>query len=295
MPKIVANHQSQTLLRISDDAIRSIIRDYVREAGVRQLERSLQTIVRKHLLHVETKQTTKRKKVIHPATLDGYLGPAKYRQLAIQQDNVIGQANGLAWTKVGGELLKIEAAIITGKGGIELTGKLGEVMRESARAAVTVLRSKLPQMRLANDFFSTHDIHIHVPEGATPKDGPSAGIAIAAALISALTNTKMRRDVAMTGEITIRGKVLPVGGLKEKILAAQRYGMHDVVLPAANQADVAALDDSITEHCSIHFVDHIDDVLARVLEQFDNAWRHVEYHPHIALPLNEVAIQPSTH
>jgi ATP-dependent Lon protease len=211
-------------LSISEAAIRDMVRYYTREAGVRNLEREISKICRKvvknHLL-----KDTDRKTQVTPKNLDKYLGVRRFRYGIAEERDQVGQVTGLAWTEVGGELLTIEAAVVPGKGKIH-TGKLGDVMQESIQAALTVVRSRAAVLGIAEDFHEKKDIHIHVPEGATPKDGPSAGIGMCTALVSALTGIPVRSNVAMTGEITLRGEVLPIGGLKEKLLAAHRGGHH---------------------------------------------------------------------
>ncbi len=251
-------------LTVADAAILDMIRYYTREAGVRNLERELSKIGRKAvkqlLLHPDEKTIS-----VDSANLDGLLGVRRFRYGKAEESNRIGQVTGLAWTEVGGELLTIEAAVVAGKGKLTHTGQLGEVMQESIQAAMTVVRSRSSLLGLDVDFYQKSDVHIHVPEGATPKDGPSAGIGMCTALISALTKIPVRSDVAMTGEITLRGEVLPIGGLKEKLLAAHRGGITTVLIPDDNVKDLAEIADNIKEKLVICSVKWIDEVLQLAL------------------------------
>jgi ATP-dependent Lon protease len=253
-------------LVVDDTAIHDMIRFYTREAGVRNLERELSKIARKSvkqlLLHPDEKMVT-----VGSANLDTYLGVRRFRYGKAEESNRIGQVTGLAWTEVGGELLTIEAAVVAGKGKLTHTGQLGEVMQESIQAAMTVVRSRSNLLGLETDFYQKVDVHIHVPEGATPKDGPSAGIGMCTALISALTKIPVRSDVAMTGEITLRGEVLPIGGLKEKLLAAHRGGITTVLIPDDNVKDLAEIPDNIKEKLDIRSVKWIDEVLREALTE----------------------------
>ena len=247
-------------LVVAEPAIHDMIRYYTREAGVRNLEREISKIGRKAvkqlLLNPSEKTVT-----IDSSNLDKYLGVRRFRYGKAEESNRIGQVTGLAWTEVGGELLTIEAAVVAGKGKLTHTGQLGEVMQESIQAAMTVVRSRSAVLGLEPDFYQKADVHIHVPEGATPKDGPSAGVGMATALISALTKIPVRSDVAMTGEITLRGEVLPIGGLKEKLLAAHRGGITTVLIPDDNTKDLAEIPDNIKEKLDIRSVKWIDEVL----------------------------------
>ncbi len=247
-------------LVVADTAIQDMIRYYTREAGVRNLERELSKISRKAvkqlLLNPAEKTVT-----VESDNLDDYLGVRRFRYGKAEESNRVGQVTGLAWTEVGGELLTIEAAVVAGKGKLTHTGQLGEVMQESIQAAMTVVRSRSSMLGLDTDFYQKADVHIHVPEGATPKDGPSAGIGMCTALISALTKIPVRSDVAMTGEITLRGEVLPIGGLKEKLLAAHRGGITVVLIPDDNVKDLAEIPDNIKEKLDIRSVKWIDEVL----------------------------------
>lgn len=261
------NGLKENELTIEDSALVSIIRHYTREAGVRGLEREISKICRKvtkQLLLDKTLETVK----VDEDTIDEYLGVKQFRYGQVEDNNSIGQVTGLAWTEVGGELLTIESAIMPGKGKQTYTGKLGDVMQESIQAAVTVVRSRSVGFGIDEEFFHKHDCHIHVPEGATPKDGPSAGIAMCTALISAITEVPVRSDVAMTGEITLRGEVLPIGGLKEKLLAAHRGGIKTVIIPHENEKDLAEIADNIKADLNIKPVKWIDEVLEIALTQF---------------------------
>jgi ATP-dependent Lon protease len=247
-------------LVVADVAIHDMIRYYTREAGVRNLERELSKIGRKavkQLLLAPAEKTV----TVDSENLDKYLGVRRFRYGKAEESNRIGQVTGLAWTEVGGELLTIEAAVVAGKGKLTHTGQLGEVMQESIQAAMTVVRSRSAMLGLDVDFYQKSDVHIHVPEGATPKDGPSAGVGMCTALISALTKIPVRSDVAMTGEITLRGEVLPIGGLKEKLLAAHRGGITTVLIPDDNVKDLAEIPDNIKEKLDIRSVKWIDEVL----------------------------------
>ncbi len=253
-------------LSVSDSSVRDIIRYYTREAGVRNLEREIAKICRKAVKKML--QDTKRKRItVRPSGLQKYLGVRRFRYGRAEESNAVGQVTGLAWTEVGGELLTIEAAVLTGKGKLINTGQLGDVMQESIQAAMTVVRSRAEVLGIANDFYQTSDVHIHVPEGATPKDGPSAGIGMCSALVSALTMIPVRADVAMTGEITLRGEVLPIGGLKEKLLAAHRGGIGTVIIPHGNEKDLVEIPKNIKGALDIRPVKWIDEVLELALER----------------------------
>jgi ATP-dependent Lon protease len=266
IPKqLEATGLAQNQLKITDDAIKSTIRHYTREAGVRSLNRELANISRK----VARKVVTEGKDVaveVTPANLNDYLGILKYRDFLAEKKNEIGLTTGLAWTEVGGEVLSTEATLMQGRGRLTLTGKLGDVMQESAQAAMSYIRSRSHLFSLPKDFYRHLDIHMHVPEGAIPKDGPSAGITICTSIVSALTKIPVRCDIAMTGEITLRGKVLPIGGVKEKLLAAHRLGLRTIILPKDNEKDLADIPPDIQSQMSIHFVESMDDVLQIALE-----------------------------
>ncbi len=247
-------------LKVSENTLLDIIRFYTREAGVRNLEREISKICRKSVKQLLAKAETKAINVT-PRNLSKYLGVRRFRYGRAEEQDHIGQVTGLAWTEVGGELLTIEAAVVAGKGKLTHTGQLGEVMQESIQAAMTVVRSRATVLGLEPDFYQKADVHIHVPEGATPKDGPSAGIGMCTALVSALTKVPVRSDVAMTGEITLRGQVLPIGGLKEKLLAAHRGGIRMVLIPDDNTKDLAEIPQNIKESLEIKPVKWIDEVL----------------------------------
>jgi len=251
---------------IKESAIRGIIRFYTREAGVRSLERELAKICRKVVKALALKPSTS-KASITLKNLDKYLGVRRFRYGLAEEEDQVGQVTGLAWTEVGGELLTIEAALVPGKGKLINTGQLGEVMQESIQAAMTVVRSRAASLGIPKDFYQSYDFHIHVPEGATPKDGPSAGIGMATALISALTRIPVRSNVAMTGEITLRGQVLPIGGLKEKLLAAHRAGMEVVVIPEENRKDLVDIPKNILSKLDVKPVKWVDEVLELALQR----------------------------
>jgi ATP-dependent Lon protease len=254
-------------LKFSDNAIRDIIRYYTREAGVRNLERELAKICRKVVKKL-IKDSKIKKVLIKPETLEEYLGVWRYRFGMADKKDQIGQVTGLAWTEVGGELLTIEAAIMPGKGSDPIvTGQLGDVMQESVKAAMTVVKNRAKQLGIKTEIFEKNDIHIHVPEGAIPKDGPSAGIAMCVALVSILAKTPVFANVAMTGEITLRGEILPIGGLKEKLLAARRGGIRHVIIPEENRKDLKEIPDNVKEEIEIHPVRWIDDVFKLALKQ----------------------------
>ncbi|CAI8760761.1 endopeptidase La [Methylococcus capsulatus] len=255
-----------TELHISEAAVRDIIRYYTREAGVRSLEREIAKICRKVVKNLLLKPTHKKVSVT-PRNLDDYLGVPRFRFGRAEESDQVGQVTGLAWTEVGGELLTIEAVVMPGTGKQTYTGKLGEVMQESIQTAVTVVRSRAEALGIDPAFYQKHDVHIHVPEGATPKDGPSAGIGMCTALVSSLTGIPVRSDVAMTGEITLRGEVLPIGGLKEKLLAAHRGGITTVLIPKENEKDLAEIPRNIKQDLDIRTVRWIDEVLAVALQR----------------------------
>ena len=253
-------------ISISESALRDIVRYYVREAGVRGMEREISKICRKVVKALALKGSDK-KVVVNARNLDKYLGVRRYSYGIAEKNNQVGQVTGLAWTEVGGELLTIEAAVLPGKGKTTTTGKLGEVMQESIQAALSVVRSRAKRLGIDEEFYQKNDLHIHLPEGAIPKDGPSAGIGMCTAIVSALTGIPVRADVAMTGEITLRGEVLPIGGLKEKLLAAQRGGIKTVLIPQENTKDLAEIPDNIKNKLDIHPVKWIDQVLEMALER----------------------------
>jgi ATP-dependent Lon protease len=253
-------------LAFSDEAINHIIRHYTQEAGVRNLEREIANICRKISRRV-VKESKQVRVELTPANVGEFLGVIKYRELWAGKRNEVGLATGLAWTEVGGQVLATEATLMEGKGRLTLTGKLGDVMQESAQAAMSYVRSRASSLGLPRDFYRHLDIHVHVPEGAIPKDGPSAGITICTAIASALTRIPVRCDVAMTGEITLRGKVLPIGGVKEKLLAAHRAGIRTVLLPKDNEKDLADIPPEIRSSLVVQFVETMDEVLGLALER----------------------------
>jgi len=265
-------------LTIAEAAVRDIVRYYTREAGVRSLDREIARICRKVVKSLLTKPSDK-KITVNAKNLDKYLGVRRYDYGMAEQQNQIGQVTGLAWTEVGGELLTIEAVKLPGKGKMIQTGKLGDVMQESIQAALSVVRTRAAQLGIDPDFYQKNDIHIHLPEGATPKDGPSAGIALATAMVSILTGIPVRCDVAMTGEITLRGEVLPIGGLKEKLLAAHRGGIKTVLIPDGNAKDLVEIPDNVKRGLAIHPVKWFDQVLGFALERQPEPLADMEVKP----------------
>ncbi|MEE8374442.1 MAG: endopeptidase La [Dehalococcoidia bacterium] len=265
IPKQLKEHGlSPRMLRISDDAILTIARNYTREADLRNLEREVGTICRKAARQVA--ENGKKTTTVTVRNLKKFLGNPKFRYEMAGMVDEVGVATGLAWTPFGGDVLSVEASVIPGNGGVILTGQLGDVMQESARAALTYTRSKAKALGVKDDFHSKNDVHIHVPAGAIPKDGPSAGITMAVALASALTNRPVRREIAMTGEITLRGKILPIGGLKEKMLAAHRAGIKKVILPKDNEKDLEDVPPHVKQSLKFALADHIDEVLRQTLK-----------------------------
>jgi len=252
-------------LVFTDDGLRAILRHYTREAGVRTLERELAKIARKTLRQILEGKTQKVE--LTAANIADFLGVRRFRYGISEEEDQIGAVTGLAWTEVGGELLTIEAVTVPGKGQIKTTGKLGEVMQESVQAAMSFVKARSPSFGVKPSLFARKDIHVHLPEGAVPKDGPSAGVGMVTAMISTLTGIPVRRDVAMTGEVTLRGRVLPIGGLKEKLLAALRGGMKTVLIPAENEKDLAEIPQSVKESLNIIPVSHVDEVLAHAMTE----------------------------
>lgn len=263
--QIKENGLKEDLLNISENTIRKIIREYTREAGVRNLERQIGAICRKSVREIVQGKVKKAKASIQ--NLEHYLGIPRYRYGMAEKEDEVGMATGLAWTEAGGDTLVIEVALVKGTGKLTLTGKLGEVMKESAQAAFSYIRSRAEQLGIDPDFNEKYDIHVHVPEGAIPKDGPSAGITMATALVSALTNRKTRREVAMTGEITLRGRVLPIGGVKEKVLSAHRAGIKTIILPLENKKDLEDIPQKVKGKLEFVLVEHLDEVLPRALRE----------------------------
>jgi ATP-dependent Lon protease len=252
-------------IKFTDDAITAIIRSYTREAGVRNLEREIGNVCRKVARKV-VKEGPNFNITITGDNVADFLGVLKFRDTLANEKSEVGLVTGLAWTEVGGSILSTEVTVVDGKGKLTLTGKLGDVMQESAQAAMSYVRSRAARLGLPRDFYRNLDIHVHVPEGAIPKDGPSAGITIATAIASALSKIPVRRDIAMTGEITLRGKVLPIGGLKEKLLAAHRAGVFEAILPKDNEKDIAEVPENLRNQMKLHFVDTMDQVLQVALE-----------------------------
>jgi ATP-dependent Lon protease len=274
LPKqLKANGLKPGELQVTESALRDIVRYYTRESGVRSLEREIAKICRKVVKDLTMNEARRKEKGkpgqaakarrvrVDARNLDSYLGVRRFDFGRAEAQDEIGVVTGLAWTSVGGDLLSIEATVVPGKGKLIHTGQLGGVMQESIQAALSVVRSRVGRLDIDPDFHQKHDIHVHVPEGATPKDGPSAGIAVCTALVSALTRVPVRRDVAMTGEITLRGRVLPIGGLKEKLLAAHRGGLRTIIIPEENRKDLAEIPKNITGSLEIHPVRWIDEVL----------------------------------
>jgi len=251
------------MVRITDAAIRAMISSYTKEAGVRTLDRVIAKVMRK--VAVKLAEGFEGKITVDVPMLTELLGKAKYKPSKLDLDDMVGAANGLAWTAVGGEMMQIEVAVLEGTGKLELTGSLGDVMKESAKAAVSYIRSNAQELGIDEDFYKTKDIHIHVPEGAVPKDGPSAGVTITTALVSALTGRAVKKTVAMTGEITLRGRVLPIGGLREKSTAAFKNGMKTVLVPEDNRADLEKINDTIKNSVEFIFVSTLDEVLSIAL------------------------------
>jgi len=252
-------------IKFTDEALLEIARRYTRESGVRNLEREIANVCRKTAKKIVSREAPSSE--ITPEEVERLLGRPKFRQQGISEANQVGLATGLAWTEVGGEVLLTEVTLMEGRGQLTMTGKLGEVMQESARAAMSYVRSRAAAYGIGRDFYRKMDLHIHIPEGAIPKDGPSAGITMAATIVSALTKIPVRRDVAMTGEITLRGKVLPIGGVKEKLLAAHRAGIRNVILPKDNEKDLQDIPPDILEAMSVSLVDTMDEVLQVALER----------------------------
>jgi ATP-dependent Lon protease len=262
--QLKAHGLSRKMLKIGDDAILAIVRDYTREAGLRNLEREIGTICRKIARQVA--QGAKRSTKVTTDSLEGFLGHRRFRYELAEKADEVGVATGLAWTQSGGDVLFVEAILVPGKGNLTLTGHLGDIMQESARAALTYARSRAASLGAEGDFYAKNDVHIHVPAGAVPKDGPSAGITMAVALVSALTGRPVSRETGMTGEITLRGKILPVGGIKEKVLAAHRAGIKRLILPRDNERDLEDVPRHVKDKLEFAFVERIDEVLAETLQ-----------------------------
>jgi ATP-dependent Lon protease len=248
---------------LAETAIRDLVRYYTREAGVRSLEREIANVARKAVKEIVTKKT--KKVTINAKNLDKYAGVRRFRYGETEAEDMVGVVTGLAWTEVGGEILTIESVLLPGKGNVKHTGKLGDVMQESVSAAISYVRSRSQSFGIKPTIFEKRDIHVHVPEGATPKDGPSAGIAMATSIVSVMTGIPVRRDVAMTGEITLRGRVLPIGGLKEKLLAALRAGITTVFIPKDNEKDLVEIEANVKRDLKIIAVAHVDEVISQAL------------------------------
>jgi ATP-dependent Lon protease len=262
-----ANGLKMEQIDFTDEGLLEIIRHYTREAGVRNLEREIGSCCRKIARKFVAENVAEGfKEVVDPSRVNEMLGPIKFRVLNIGETSEVGLATGLAWTEIGGEVLQIEATLTKGRGSVRLTGKLGDVMQESAQAALTCIKARAERLKMSLDFIRKRDLHIHVPEGAIPKDGPSAGITMATAMASALTRAAVRRNVAMTGEITLRGKVLPIGGVKDKLLAAHRFGIDTIILPKDNEKDLPDVPEEVRNNLCINLVETIDEVLALALE-----------------------------
>ena len=253
-------------LRITDDGIREIITCYTRESGVRSFERCFAEICRKADMELLTGEDVKRIQ-INGSNIEQYLGTRKYLPDRLPVSDQVGLVTGLAWTSVGGETLEVEVNVMDGTGKLELTGNLGDVMKESAHAAMSYIRANAKSLGVAEDFYKTKDIHVHFPEGAVPKDGPSAGVTVCTAIVSALTNTTVRRDVAMTGEISIRGRVLAIGGLKEKTMAALRHGISTVIIPKDNERDLKDIDPTVRKSLNFITAQEVSTVLEAALNR----------------------------
>ncbi|MFH1826583.1 MAG: endopeptidase La [bacterium] len=265
IPRELEKHGlKKSQVEFEEEALFSIIREYTKEAGVRNLEREIATVLRKITTKI-VKEEAGKKTVVTKEALTDYLGAPRFHYALAEEKNQIGSATGLAWTEVGGDTIPIEVTVMKGRGNLTLTGQMGDVMQESAKAAMSYVRSRAEKLGLEENFYRHYDIHIHIPEGAVPKDGPSAGITIAVALTSALTKFPVRRDVAMTGEITLRGRVLPIGGLKEKILAARRAGIKNLIIPRENKKDVEEIKKELPPDTNINYVKEMDEVLSLAL------------------------------
>jgi len=266
VPKQLKNHGlKKSQLKITDDAIREMICCYTREAGVRTLERLISQICRK--IDMKLVNDDSKKYIVSGKDVEEYLGIRKYLPDRVPELDQVGLVTGLAWTAVGGETLDVEVNVMEGSGKLELTGNLGDVMKESAQAALSYIRANANRYGIASDFYKTKDIHVHFPEGAVPKDGPSAGITVCTAMISALTDTSVRSDVAMTGEISIRGRVLPIGGLKEKTMAALRHGIRTVIIPKENEKDLEQIDQTVRKSLNFITAQTVDTVLDTALNR----------------------------
>ncbi|WP_270936636.1 endopeptidase La [Falsiroseomonas oryzae] len=293
LPKVSeANGLKKGEWTISDDAIRDMVRYHTREAGVRNLERELAGIARKAVREIVAKKS--KKVAVTVKNLEKFAGVRKFRYGEAEAEDMVGVVTGLAWTEVGGEILTIESVIVPGKGNVKTTGKLGDVMQESVSAAMSYVRSRATSFGVKPTLFEKRDIHVHVPEGATPKDGPSAGIAMATSIVSVLTGIPVRKDVAMTGEVTLRGRVLPIGGLKEKLLAALRAGVTTVFIPKDNEKDLAEIPDSVKKGLTILAVSHVDEVIGKALARPPEpiTWEEPPEAPPAATPADGAGVRP---
>ncbi|MBI2981351.1 MAG: endopeptidase La, partial [Deltaproteobacteria bacterium] len=272
-------------LEMSDAILKLIIRRYTKEAGVRNLEREIATVCRKVAKEIAMKGRDKKIRTT-PHLVKEYLGVPKFRFGIMEEKDQIGTANGLAWTEVGGELLTTEVTVMPGKGQLTVTGKLGDVMKESAQAAMSYVRSRAESMGIPRNFYQRVDIHIHVPEGAVPKDGPSAGITLTTSITSALLKIPVRKDVAMTGEVTLRGNVLPIGGLKEKAMAAHRAGIKIIIIPKENEKDLEEIPKKVLHELKFIMVEHMDEVLKNALrlENPENLFKKIDESPLLPPP-----------
>ena len=294
VPKqIKTNGLEDKNVRFSDKSIYTIIRTYTREAGVRNLEREIASICRKIAKEV-LKKKEKASFSVSSSSVATHLGPPRFRESQIEENDAVGLVTGLAWTQVGGELLSVETAIMPGKGKLTITGKLGDVMQESAQAAVSYVRSRSETLQLQDDFYKKYDIHIHIPEGAIPKDGPSAGISMCTSIVSALTRRPVYRDLAMTGEITLRGRVLPIGGLKEKILAAHRGHIKKVIIPEENEKELKDIPKNVLKQLEVVAVEHMDEVLSHsiIVGENESVFTKHDAALHLSTPVDEEVQTP---
>ncbi|MXP63188.1 endopeptidase La [Roseomonas sp. M0104] len=293
LPKVTeANGLKEGEWSVSDEALLDLIRYYTREAGVRNLEREIGGLARKAVKEIVSKKA--KKVAINRKNLDKYAGVRKFRYGEAEAEDMVGVVTGLAWTEVGGEILTIESVMVPGKGKVQTTGKLGDVMQESVSAAISYVRSRSASFGIKPNVYDRRDIHVHVPEGATPKDGPSAGIAMATSIVSVLTGIPVRKDVAMTGEITLRGRVLPIGGLKEKLLAALRAGITTVFIPKDNEKDLAEIPDNVKKGLTIIPVAHVDEVISKALARAPEAIDWIEPEEATPAPADGKAGQPAS-
>ena len=295
LPKQLKKHGlKKSQVRVTDDAIREMIACYTRESGVRNLEREIGALCRKCAMQIVSDPECRRISVTG-SSLDSFLGPRKILPDKLPAADTVGLVTGLAWTAVGGETLEVECNVVEGSGKLNLTGNLGDVMKESVQAAMSYIRSRALRLHIPEDFYKTKDIHVHFPEGAVPKDGPSAGITVCTAMVSALTCRPVRRDIAMTGEISIRGRVLPIGGLKEKTMAALRHGVRTVILPKANEKDLQEIDQTVRRALNFLLVEHVDAVIEAALdlppEEPKELAQHKEERP---IPVTHDAPKPKT-